>query len=1801
MDRTLDALRAEAARLAALFEGTAVSLEQAAQELRTGNPPAPTLEDTLRSVSSAFAALQQWASQIPDLAADSPPLADLPTITRVLDDVSASRLRLAVSSTRERALGVLNEVLAIRHKAIADFPPLANCHGTADALRQEILGASPGNALPIELELEGGTHPLASFNRLVRELNSLDDATIEALDNQVRHELGSALAIAAIRGLLVSQDIPSPVPTPPPSIPEPALTTEIEGPPSPPQQVKPADAEEPVIVPLLEAGAVVAAPTAFPPTPELAKAAMAPKREPLPPVEQIVSHPDPDASDASAVQDSTLSLTDRVRRGDLSGVEPLAWRLLSERRADVALQLVSTCRDNFEDPSNEPRLLPWMLRPLLLGPLVGYPNGEVFRALRDDYSHFQEDWLTLGDPSWRTGIGLLLAAGALRPALLAPGTGVSALLRSLHLGPGLERTYELTAVLAEHAERQHPVDLSALLGAATQVEWQKRQQQLTSEIDEWLSQAPQRTLIFAGATKVWRQWVSQGGILRTLVSTAKAPDEPLLLQSMKELDRLDDEGTFKQLVNRTDRDQLGRKRGPDISGTSLIQLRRGIKEAASFARQAQQLASARPNDRDYLAKYAREIQTRLLGLHDEVTSELRELTQSQQSLPLVGSALHMADAVNDVVSLVKDAYPPQQEPDPNGIVQRVLLCSTAITLDDEWQPLEPRDRVLEGVLNLVDSPAPSYQEALALQTAKGDHVATKRLLSVLGEEGLATDRSDELWTAREAGIEQQRWNLAHHVNAATAELEAAVAAGAIGEADRSDLASRIAGVRTELDTELRFSVSIAALAEVRALIHRHKASASERLRAAMDTEGVGPEHPAYARIHQCLSDGDILIANEYLDYVRRGEALPEGIAATSAFDEFFPDAFRKISSALETSPFRNLNKVLEAIRAGEPIADLAFPSNSDEREDSALFMRSWVNLDQSRGDTRDSGIKQLMVQLGFPVKSVTNLRSVTPRFKAFEVKTEVVIADRFICPVPAFGSNAAGKYRVICALERPTEEDLLAEVDRGGDALATIVLYLGVLSEQRRRLLAKLSRQKPRPLVVLDSALALFLAARSGARLRALFECALPFTSVEPFTTTAGLVPPEMFFGRERERQSIIDPQGSCFIYGGRQLGKTALLRHVVRTFNEPQLGKVALWIDLRPAGIGLDRPLDEIWNVLAQEFKRAGIIGSKTLDHAGPDKISKEIEAWINADEHRRIVLMLDEADKFLESDGEGPHHFRHSALLKGLMDRTNRRFKVVFAGLHNVQRATQQANHPLAHFNDPLCIGPLIDRGEAQEARALIEVPFSALGYRFADAEPVTRILAQTNYYPSLIQLSCAQLLKHVSSQRGLPFDVRKMPPYEIDTKHVEDAYASQELWKQVKDRFQWTLQLDQRYEVIAYSIALESKADPKKLNEGFDVRWIRDQALLFWDSGFTESRTEEAIRVLADEMVGLGLLRQSPDYRYALRNANVLSLMGTDAQIEDALERPREPPVEYQASAFRTVLRSAGNDKAWPRSPLTALQTERLLSRSNDLTVVCGTRAGALDLLGAFCKAATAEQAFHQVTSPTVDLKDFTEVLHEAFKHRTESTTIVHIGSEVSWTRDWLEHTRDRLGKLVKAKDFVKVVFEASPDRLWTLCGDKTDRNWLQQGRPHFLTVTAWKEAALRQFLEDSNLSSDVGSRKRLTELTGNWHGLLSALVDPPVGTIAEGQARLEARWTDSRWRSQMRRDFGLETAPVISRVMTDFAMVGDATVKDLAGVVQDASPDEVEKVVFWAELLALVEAHPNDKWAVDPVLQRLLTSD
>ena len=355
---------------------------------------------------------------------------------------------------------------------------------------------------------------------------------------------------------------------------------------------------------------------------------------------------------------------------------------------------------------------------------------------------------------------------------------------------------------------------------------------------------------------------------------------------------------------------------------------------------------------------------------------------------------------------------------------------------------------------------------------------------------------------------------------------------------------------------------------------------------------------------------------------------------------------------------------------------------------------------------------------------------------------------------------------------------------------------MGRMSEQRRRDLAYQCRRRRRTLLVIDEVNVFYVCAARGPRLPVLMRCCLPFTVADPYTTTAGLVPEEMFFGRRRERELIVERYGTNLVYGGRRLGQDGSPPRRRATLPRPSTRRVHP-MD-RSAGRGHRRNaadrrcVGRSWRIA---LKKLGVL-SHTAQR--PETIQRNVTDWLAGDDRRRIVLLLDEADAFLESDSKAQQPYANLNALKGMMDATGRGFKVVFAGLHNVQRTSRDINTPLAHLGEPICIGPLLGGGEAREAIEMVTVPLAALGYRFDPPDLPLRVLSHTNYYPSLIQLFCKELLEHLASIAV--FDPKASPPYTVTAGHLEEAYQSQKLRKAILHRFNLTLDLDPRYRLIA-----------------------------------------------------------------------------------------------------------------------------------------------------------------------------------------------------------------------------------------------------------------------------------------------------------------------------------------------------------------------------------------------------------------
>ena len=1781
--------------------------------------------------------LRDWRSLVEEVEVIAAEAGIQPAIVQTLpeltDRIRSVEDRLSESSgALESVLDHLRRASRLRHVQ-RDFLPLSACHEEAERLLHTLSGSRPSEARLLTEQLTLGDHPLAALLQLTEPAADLDDDTWSVLEARVEKAFGRDVAVAAVRGRLhVLAADPPVAAVAVPVMPIPATMLPVEATPRlPASTISATPLSEtthppPVIetVPLQSPPPKATEPSSAQlttlPSPSLKSVEVKPEEVAIPPDESLTGEttptvealPTPPMKPAeetallAVVPATPLVPTPSTPIPQIARTaRDLVWLLLGEKRQGLAYYL-GRCLERLH-PNLHPRLPSWLLRALALAGCVRHPEGDVAARLREDLGQFSTDCFE-GDSGWNSPMRLLLAAASLQPALVAPDTGAGFVLNSLHLEQGLGRFYDFTQEIVRFNARRLPLDLNSLKSLRDRAAWRDRIEKLTTQIRSWLAEAPARRMSYQAASRIWQEWVQPQGLLGSLLNglVANSGDDlpadqhqRALADAHKSTTRFNDPVQFRHLVDEYDPRAQKRKQ-VQITGPSFNQLRGHAHEAVTFVEHWCDLQQLRPLPTgDFRQKEANKLGARLVELRQAVDTELNAL--SDRANANLRAAIGCCRIALDHVEHLFD--PSREIPSEDGCTRRVLqadlLFVPDVRLDPNWEPEETDESLFQALARYPDGIQPDARSAFEVRLEQRDISGAAQVLEYL-------DHPPDLEDRCRTTLEQCREALQRDLEVTRKQVEAAVGLGLIpqesdrtklvAEIDALELVAQIDALNLAAQERVRFNEAHARLVGVREQLTARKSQEIDRIRHEFQALGLAADHPAAQRIVAALDQNDAFRATEYIQLARDNHELPFEDVSVSAFFEFFPDRAEQLGVFLAKPGARKT--ATRAVRGKEPIPGLDMsPVLREHAERAAEMLETWFMATiATRIDKQQ--VRTIFGTLGWNVIEIQ--LKITGNLTWVDVTTDP-LRHRLICPVATFGSQAKGRYRVLCVWDRPNEEDLINRVGDASVGQPTIVFYFGQLTPQRRRDLARLSMKKGEVLV-LDDILLVNLCGARASRLPILFECALPFTTLDVYPITPGLVPPEMFYGRTRELQSVLDPFGSCFIYGGRQLGKTALLRHAEAQFKQAKKNK-AIFLDLKAAGIG---PSRELWPVLVDEFKKRDVLEPTVPSHIGADKLLDHVHAWLDADAERKLLLLLDESDQFLSFDakpqGEPAEErggFQRVAKLKGLMDRTNRRFKVVFAGLHNVQRTTRLENHPLAQYGLPICIGPLFSDGEWCEARALIERPFACLGYYFDPPDLVMRILSQTNYYPSLIQLYCHYLLRHVRTPARVRYDPKKCPPFPITSQHLQAVYESDDLRKAIRDRFVWTLQLDERYEVIAHVIAYCIQADARKMTEGFRVDEIRHEVHRWWPEGFVDS-SEGSLRVLLDEMVGLGILRIT-NARFTLRSPNVIHLIGTTDEIENTLLRHREKPLEYEPAVFRAPYRDIQHDDQTCRNPLTAGQESELRRAINGVSLLFGCRAAGLKDLSRFLRLAFGNDFFYQ---PQVleDAMAFQHALDALKKREKDGVTLLLVGADVPWTVEWVERAMKKVKDLKSAAAHVRVLFVADPRATWRLLdGGCTPLDALREGGVSLFSLEPWKDAALRQWLEDCQFAPPGPEiRKEVSLVTGNWPLLLD-----DWRRLFEGggtwKFHLEAFETALRQpirRQEVARSFGLDT-PGAQEPLRVLAQLDELrpSAADLAQELK-TSPEALGSFLTWLNLLSLGQ-EDEQGWRLDPVVVRVLS--
>ena len=1455
------------------------------------------------------------------------------------------------------------------------------------------------------------------------------------------------------------------------------------------------------------------------------------------------------------------------------------WQLVDERPGIAYHMARWLAEGDCSDPSLP---LADLVAGMTLADSVQSADSAVVETLRPILERIEGLDLSRQDAQLQDALNLMLFCATLRPALLAPMTGAASLLRRVAMSNKLTSVAKFAGVVANHAVRLQGVRLDGTLlkAASSTTAWEEKFADLLARVEKWRDKAGKQHILLA---RVWMHWLQKDGCLGHLTGLIANDDASAKREVEQILERFSDRKELSALVKATD---LGQ-----VSSRALTQLQTHVRPVCDLGAAWLRLMDVKPYAKGFIDRNLDKLR-RDLGQYGQPVLQVLDVCRTESAPPLRAAAAQARRSADGLLRILDDDRPDEVtdtdrvEETSKTILSRDLLYVTKLDLDVEFKPTNGQDaEEMVDLLADTGAHAPTMREAFYRRLQRGNVAGASLAYDELDK--VADPEVDRCMSALEREVRDRHSTLIKELAQLKEETEQAFCFGQLSDQERNHLADRIVRVESALNGADSIERGQVDIGEIRQSIESFRAEMLARIRERFRAVSDDYSGDVRDRIKQCIDDGYLLVANELISQV-------DNTGTVASFSADQDDSLREFMSAVEKEGEAgdgadNLkpNAIVRAAKERGRVAGVTFELMSQaEAEQAADLLNVWYRLSTAWRIDDSTDLDELLLLLGFQVRKQKKLG--TGRgWAEMSVETDV-IQDRSICPLPHFGSESKGRYRLLLNWAQPVSESIARTIGRGvGDP--TIVVHFGRLGPDREKL-RQLALTKQQQFLVIDESLVLYLSARRTERLSTLFRCTLPFAAVDPYVTTSGLVPPELFYGRAHERQSIMDRFGACFIYGGRQLGKTALLRTVERDFHNPRERHLAKWIDLKVGEIGSIRPPDEIWSLLWRELHDLPVL-SKIVrpptpkNQAHVEAMIGEVEKWINARDDRRFLLLLDEADAFLAADARTD--FRESTRLKGLMDRTDRRFKVVLAGLHNVLRTTERSNHPLAHFGEPICVGPLLTNGEWEQAQKLLRDPLRSVGCRFERDALGTLVLAQTNYYPSLIQLYGAELVRRLR-------DSTKPFPYVVTSKDVDATYRDTGLRSAIRERFLWTLQLDQRYEVVAYALAYDLLSSDANIDDGVDGLKIAASARFWWPSGFYQT-TDSQFSVLLDEMVGLGVLRSVDDaQRYALRNPNILLLLGNTDDIERALLKEREVQDSLDLSTVRPQYDhpKSGRKKY---APLTHEQMHKLMDRGG-VTVISGSRNGHIDLVAEYLARHDSQPL---AKHPLKKIGDFESALGGFRPPSTDVTNVVLVPPDTPWTAEWLKAAKGVL-KRKKRGRWIRLVLLADPETLWRVMGEPDP---LKQIDIEGCVIIRPYDAFLGRWLDDNQLPSDPGHRQELLEVTGGWPVVLEEFIRRRRNN--EWKKRIEGMENDLRKsskRDMLLRDFGITSSDVERgmRTLCKYASeYGEETVADIADEAQmDASA--VRCRMKWSELLGLV-TRASDGWTFNPLVTRLLADE
>jgi len=1365
------------------------------------------------------------------------------------------------------------------------------------------------------------------------------------------------------------------------------------------------------------------------------------------------------------------------------------FQMLSDRDLAGAYWMVRASEHRDEET-----VLPsWLLAAMesvryLLKP--GFRFTKQFTYPINHYLHARESFTEL------CAVGVGLVGALLEPA----SNSVQWLFPQDHL-PNLQRMINLVKGFAEHGI---PLNRRDLLLRSSHEQREKLINEAAQRCRNMINTNAQRRFGLPRVNRVWKGLFAEGEELRQALHQA-ASDRREEMESLKEvLGTWSTDQIITERIKGIDT-KLLRKKDKPLADYELERLKRIVSEVVDAAQEWLAVAEHGASERlDWKQQQVRQLTQSFSAYLEPCLKELEEARKKPglerfaydyilENLKLLDSYMKgtgvsggsmidwtLQTSVNIEQVLAKRLLRcPELELDDEGFPtgDDLFNLSECLKPDPEWKCLTREQfsawlakedyRFLDSIVQALDDDENVKQALIdeAVRTLQGSRDAlddaigktSVRIESTLINVGLSDDRLNDFRT-RVEGIDS-----ANTVNFLPA-------------------FNRLRSVEQELDEEKELRI-------------QYQEDIWKELSPRL--EDISPTEEAEqfrTLVQRAMEVGDTRVVDEYIAHARhcleRGQQLV--LATQKEPERDYLREFGEFRHVLSRVSKGRLTDAMTSAGSGKTWAGLQYGNIPTKQRD---LIRKAFDAWRSLGRQRDlpQSITDLFSFLGFTILEPVEDKLKRPEHGGHIRLSLQMDASDQARPFPQFGSLRA-VYDILIVWERPGADNLGTAVKEAKlGAQSTIVLYFGRISDSTRREMTRMTRRLNLPLAVLDETLFFFLTGERDARLRAFLRCAVPYGTTIPYTPELmGDAPPEIFYGRQKAADMLLQRDGSCLVYGGRQMGKSALLRYVRRQAHDPHRHQYAWVEDIKPLGDSYsNEEPSRIWLHLWKLMSGEGLVPE---DPPSDDEIIFKVGELLAKDKELQMLLMLDEADNFLSRDArEG---FKVVSVLRKLMTDSQRRFKVVFAGLHHVQRFQSMPNQPLAHFGVPILVGPL----EEEAAVALVREPLEALGFQLNDS-CIYRILSFTNYHPSLIQFFCKHLLERLyKNYEELPSPYH---PIQITREDVEYIYLQDNVRDRIRERFEWTLALDPRYQVIVWAMIVAQMEVRDSFSREFKVGELYTLAREYWPAQFEDMESDE-FRGLLRELAGLGVLA-TPSGHYRLKSPNLVRIMGDEADIETRLYGFVSKPAlaDLEPNSFHEQI----DARSGLYSAFTFAQA-RGIDRQHDFRVITASRALGLEYIEESIKHlyATAEDTVLKRISVSVNSAEELErlVIREQNKSKKTGKDRVVLYQIVDKAQilplETMKAAYQRyLSQLGQdRRRTISFFFVLNPAVYWDL--RQVDSIFLDELNSEGLLVPVkpWDQWGIGQRLDNGNYLNNEETRTAIVDAGGMWPCLLNKIL-------------------------------------------------------------------------------------------------------